>query len=65
MAPDQSFIMRDILAEATDVITHDVKSYVEKYHDIKSRLMKADPMGSEENPTHPAHMHRPWDGLSV
>lgn len=66
MAPEKSFIMRAILAEATDVSTNDKKLYVEEHHQtIHSRLLKADTMGSAEASMHPAHLNRLLDGLSV
>ena len=65
MAPDKSFIMRTILSEASEVSTHDMKSYVIEQQSIHSCLMKSDPMGSAEASTHSAHMNRLLDGLNT
>ena len=65
MAPNKSSIMRAILAEATDVSTHDIKAYVVQHQESHSRLMKADPVGTEEASAHAAHLNRLLDGLSL
>lgn len=56
---------RAILSEATDVSTHDIKTYVIEHQDIHGRMMKEDTMGSAEALTHTAHMNRLLDGLSA
>lgn len=56
--------MRSALAEVPLVCTIDIEGHVLEHQKIHSRLIKADPQGTEEASTHHAHITRLLDVLS-